>query len=270
MSREADDLSGPTISQRLPGREVLFYPTVVSTEAVALTRARSGAPEGSLVVAEHQVSPRLRPGRIGPIDDGEGLSFSLLLRPQVAPLRGGWLYLVATTAVVDILGADAAVEWPDEVYRGERLAATVSVHLEATVRGLEWALVSVMARAPQPRVEFLGSLVEAIEARYHMPPESLVAEWVPRCRTLGRAVAVSLYPVGAGRPIVGTAVGVRPNGALMLKVSEQPTPILVRPQDLAGLEDLGAMEARVRAKGLGSLEEWARRAVEQRLEEPQD
>lgn len=230
------DLSREALASALPGREARVYPAVVSTEAAAMAWSRTGAAEGSLVVAEHQFSARgrpLRPWREGP---APGASFSLILRPSIPPLRGGWLFLVGTAGIAAALGQDAAIAWPDEVHQGGGVVAHVGVHLEATVRGLEWALLNVMlVRATPPRASVVARVVDAIEARYRMPPDALVEEWQARCPVVGAGIDVTLYPIGAGRRLSGRVVGIRPNGALLVE-SGRGRAESIRPQDVSRIE----------------------------------
>jgi BirA family biotin operon repressor/biotin-[acetyl-CoA-carboxylase] ligase len=231
----AGELTKEVLEAALPGRDIHFYPTVVSTEADAMARCRTGAAPGTLVVAEHQISARSRPRRPW-FEAPRSLSFSLVMRPLIAPIRAGILYLVATAAVAQIGSPELQLEWPDEAYDGDQIAARVSVHVESTVRGVEWALINVMLIAPLgPREEQLARLVDAIEATSGLPPELLLADWLPRCRTIGRRVKAVLYPVGAGRIVEGRAVGARSNGSLLIDVgAERHVPIA--PDRIASIE----------------------------------
>lgn len=82
-------------------------------------RAGSGAPEGTVVVAEEQTAGRGRRGRGWDSAARAGLWWSLLLRPTVPVDRIGWLPLVVGVAVARALraraGLDARLKWPNDV-----------------------------------------------------------------------------------------------------------------------------------------------------------
>ena len=195
--------------------------------------ARAGTPEGSLVVAEQQISARSRPRRPWPSGGANDVSFTLVLRPELPPVRGGILHLGATAGIADVLGPASGIEWPDEVYVGEQLVGLVSVHIEQTIRGLEWALVNVMLPGlERPRPPTLARVVEAVERRCRQPAEQLIEEWSPRCRTLGRTVSGLLYPIGREQRVTGRAVGASTTGTLTI-MDAAGRRQAVRPQELA-------------------------------------
>lgn len=105
-----------------PWPEPVLVETVASTMVEVADLARSGAPEGSTVVAEEQTAARGRRGRTWLAARGDGLWFSVLLRPVTDRLeRVGLLPLVAGVAVAGAL-ADAAgtatpirVKWPNDI-----------------------------------------------------------------------------------------------------------------------------------------------------------
>ncbi|HET9052479.1 MAG TPA: hypothetical protein VFO60_12315 [Candidatus Dormibacteraeota bacterium] len=233
-----DDLSPEVLAEALPDRQIHVYPTIVSTEADAMAKARAGAPAGTLVVAAHQLSARHRPNRPWRPSADTSLSFSMVARPVMPPLRAGVLYLAATAALAEALGErqETSIEWPDEVMIGDDVAAYVGIHRETSVKGLEWALVNAMIRAADPpRADLLARAVAALEDRLALPPDELLADWLPRCRTIGRVVEATLYPIGAGRKTGGQAKGVRPTGYLVLETASGKD-AGVSPFDIAGIE----------------------------------
>jgi BirA family biotin operon repressor/biotin-[acetyl-CoA-carboxylase] ligase len=94
-----------------------------STNAVAAERARAGAPEGRLVVAEHQTAGRGRLDRTWETPARSGLTFSLVLRPRVAPGDWPWLPLLTGHTIATTLRAEgwaAGVKWPNDVLVEDR------------------------------------------------------------------------------------------------------------------------------------------------------
>lgn len=230
------DLSPEALAEAMPGREIRTYLGVLSTEADAMAWARTGAPEGAVVVANYQSSPRGRAGWAWQVAPGRSLGFSLVLRPELPADREGWLYTVAASGLADVLGEAATIEWPDEVrVEGER-AGAVSVRVSVGMTGFLWAVVSVLVvEAPPPRPPLLRRVVEGIERRYAAEPEAVLADYLPRCETLGRSVRARLIGERRAQP-PGRAVTARQDGALVVENPEGRR-LAFRPQSLQRLDD---------------------------------
>ena len=229
------DLSPEALGEAMPGRAVRKYTAMLSTESDARAWARAGAPDGALVVADHQSAPRGRAEWPWTVTPGRDLGFSLILRPQLRPEREGWLYTVAASAVADVLGEEATIEWPDEVRVDGARAGVVAVRAALGVAGFEWAVVNVLlVEAQAPRAALVARVVEAIEERCRSSPDAVLADYLPRCQTIGRRVRARL--TGPARlQVTGQAVSTREDGALVIE-REEGERVGVRPQDLNVLE----------------------------------
>jgi BirA family biotin operon repressor/biotin-[acetyl-CoA-carboxylase] ligase len=221
----------------MPDRAIRYYRAVTSTDADAIAWVRSGAPEGAVVVAETSITPRGHGDRPWEFVAGRSLAFTLILRPMVPPLRQGWLYMVALMGIADTLGGELTIEWPGELRAAGKPVAEVAVRVAPEPGRILWAVVNVIVReAPTPRVLLLSRLVTAIEERYRQPPDEVREEYLRRCETVGERVSARLVPLGpSGRRLIGKAVDVRADGALMIEV-EEGHPIPARPPNVGILE----------------------------------
>ena len=89
-----------------------------STNADLLAAARSGAPEGAVLVADHQTAGRGRRGRSWVASPGAALLASVLLRPRWGSGRVALLSPATALAVRDACasyGATVALKWPNDV-----------------------------------------------------------------------------------------------------------------------------------------------------------
>lgn len=227
------DLTTGALEELLPGRPLRSYPALLSTESDAQAWARAGAPAGALVTAEYQASPRGRGGLEWHPEPGRSLAFSLVVRPALPAAREGWLYAVAVSALADLEGG--AIEWPDAVPG----TGAVGVHAEPGPLRVEWAVVSVLLEpALPPRGALLARAVEAIEARLAEPSARVLADYLPRCATIGRSLRARLVPLGPGGvQVSGVARTVLADGALVLE-QEDGRRLAVTPQGLGVLEPL--------------------------------
>src|SRR5687767_4287228 len=93
-----------------------------STNARLKEKARAGAPEWSVVIADRQTAGRGRAGHQWVSPPGN-LFLSVLLRPAMRAMHVPVLPLAAGLATVEAVGecgVEAHVKWPNDVLVGER------------------------------------------------------------------------------------------------------------------------------------------------------
>lgn len=233
--RPGEDLTAQSLAPILGERAVRSYAVVLSTAVDAVQWAGAGAPNGAVVVADAQVAAHGRAGRPLKVVSGQGLAFSLVMRPQLPAAREGWLYTVTLAALADVCGDGVTIAWPDEVRRDDVLAGAVGIDVRLGSRGVKWAVVNVfIAEAEPPRGQLLGATLEAIDARLAGAPQAVLEDYAPLCRTLGRSVRVKLLG-GTGR-LQGTAVQIGEDGTLVLE-KDTGGQVSVHPQHVSTLEE---------------------------------
>src|SRR3954469_17377079 len=88
-----------------------------STNADALALARQGAPEGIVLVADHQTAGRGRQGRTWEAPPGASLLVSVLLRPPaaVAGLTTMAVAVAAAEGMEEVTGFAPRIKWPNDL-----------------------------------------------------------------------------------------------------------------------------------------------------------
>lgn len=234
-------------SDRLAGHRVEVVEETGSTNLLAAERARAGAPDGTVVVAEHQTAGRGRLDRRWEAPPRACLTFSVILRPDVAPARWPWIPLLAGVATAETLraeGFDAGLKWPNDVLLGEgpdaerKVAGLLVERVEApggpvAIVGIGLNVTLTEAELPVPqatslllaagreidRTDLLLALVARLRTRHAAwreggaAAESLAAEYAEACVTLGRPVRVELP---GERTLAGTAVALDGDGRLVV------------------------------------------------------
>ena len=123
MTYEAADLT-IDLASGSPSWDVRRTPETTSTNADLLALARSGAPEGVVLVADHQTAGRGRLDRTWEAPPGASLLTSILLRPSDPPrsLAVDQLHLVANAvgiaaavAARRVSGAEVDLKWPNDL-----------------------------------------------------------------------------------------------------------------------------------------------------------
>lgn len=101
------------------GQEIAYFDEIDSTNIKAKELAEQGYPNGTLVVADQQVSGRGRRGRSWESPSGIGIFMTLMLKPEINPNNASMLTLVAALAVAkaikEVTGLDAQIKWPNDI-----------------------------------------------------------------------------------------------------------------------------------------------------------
>ena len=254
-----DALGEPQIRSALTGNFGGFircFDEIGSTNTEAAEWATCGAPEGAVVVADHQTGGRGRWGRSWFSAPGKLLQFSLILRPDLDPSKHGLLTAglgVATAqALRSLSGLAIEVKWPnDAVIEGRKLAGMlvestmmrgkidaavcgigINVHLEIEdipdeLKDRATSLAIEMGTAAPARAEILGRILAEVEARYPAmvgDPAPLLDEARSLSAVLGKDVVVRSSD---GTSIEGRATDFDEDGALLVDVDGATTPIHV-------------------------------------------
>jgi BirA family transcriptional regulator, biotin operon repressor / biotin---[acetyl-CoA-carboxylase] ligase len=224
-----------------------------STNADLLAWAMDGAREGAVLAAEEQSAGRGRMGRAWVSPPRAALMFSFLLRPRtIPPARRGWLSLLAgvaaASAVRAVTGVEARLKWPNDVLAGPAKLGGILAEAsgDAFVIGIGLNVSTEPGELPPPgpgalpatslrvlgvttldREILLIEILAGCERWYQAwqqaggDPErsGLRAEYTRLCGTIGRRVRVELP---AGQPFSGLAVGVDPDGRLLVRGSSGP------------------------------------------------
>jgi BirA family transcriptional regulator, biotin operon repressor / biotin---[acetyl-CoA-carboxylase] ligase len=241
------DAALPMLRTRMFGRRVQAFEQTSSTNAVAAEWASTGAPEGSLVVAEYQTAGRGRMGRSWLAAKGQNLMFSLVLRPTLAVEEWGMVTLAAAAAIAEavdrfISPLHSSIKWPNDILLNGRKCCGVlieSAYAGATSGGRSVILgvglnvnqeqfdVDLAGRATSLLLEtgrfthrsaLLADLLFCLETHYTAVNERRF-EQVRRafCSRLHRLGETVTYRLAEGRgSIRGTLEGITDLGALRL------------------------------------------------------
>ena len=257
--------TGATVREAVAGTrfaDVRWVAETGSTNQDLMALAADGAPEGVVVVADHQTAGRGRLGRVWTAPPEASLLLSVLLRPPLG-LEGAHalttaVALSALDACVAVAGLRPGLKWPNDLIvpsprdggaerklagvlaesslRGARFDAVVvgiGVNLNwpddlpAEIEGIAVALNHVTG-APVDRAAYTAALLQALDARYSAllgpgGPEAQRRDEEAASATIGRAVRV----IRSHDELEGTAVGLDPDGALRVDVGAEVVSIPV-------------------------------------------
>lgn len=229
------------------GRSIRGFEEVGSTNEIAAQWAAEGAPEGAVVLTDHQTTGRGRLGRTWSDEKGKNLLFSVVLRPELSADR---LSLITVAAVLGVSEAveqfvspyEPAIKWPNDVLLEGRktcgllLESSLSTPTVDTVVVLGVGLNVNQDHFPEeladsatslrltigrtvPRAPLFTRLLQSLEHRYTQTHESeakaVCAAYQNRLTSVGETTTLRL--TGTDQTVKGVVQGITSAGALQLK-----------------------------------------------------
>jgi BirA family biotin operon repressor/biotin-[acetyl-CoA-carboxylase] ligase len=218
------------------GFELDYREATGSTNDDAREAAAGGAAEGLVIVAGRQDAGRGRRGAAWVCPPGEGLAFSVLLRPRENKALWPRLSLAAGLAVAEALGrlgVIAEVKWPNDVWvAGKKIAGilveagddhvVVGVGINVGVREFPPALAEsatslALERGDPPELPMvLLPVLERLQvwqAKIGTGFDELLRAFRVRCALTGKAVRL----LAADGMLSGTVAGIGDGGELLLQ-----------------------------------------------------
>jgi BirA family transcriptional regulator, biotin operon repressor / biotin---[acetyl-CoA-carboxylase] ligase len=127
--------------------QVHLFPTVESTNTLAMREGQGGAPHGCIYLAEEQTGGRGRGAHAWHSEPYAGLYLSILLRPPLTPPDALWLSLAAGLAVQQAVGNVTAlvadIRWPNDLLLGSRKFGGILTEMSAESDRVRYAVVGI-------------------------------------------------------------------------------------------------------------------------------
>ena len=230
-----DGATREELEQTLDLPLVELLDTTTSTLDVAHRLASTGAPSGTLILANEQTAGRGREGKSWQSSAGAGLWLTLIERPKdtsglgVLSLRVG---LVAAEALDRFAAEPIRLKWPNDLYIDREKVAGILVEARWRQSVVEWVAIGlgVNVRVPdnidssaglEPGTDRLDVLTElvpglraAARAQGPLRPEEM-EEFNARDLARGKTCV---------QPALGRVAGISATGELLVALADSVTP----------------------------------------------
>ena len=228
------------------GQEIHYFSEVDSTNNEAKKLAANDCPEGTIVVAETQVTGRGRLARGWFSPFGKGIWLSVVLRPPFGPMDAAKCTLMAAVgvnrAINAVTGAGCGIKWPNDILWNNRKVVGILTEMSAEMDVINYVVIgmginvtieefpselatiatslSIATGHSISRVKLLTAILAELEIVYMSVKKSgfapVLAAWRQESVTLGQQVDVQ----GFDRSFTGVAVDIDDDGALLVKTPQ--------------------------------------------------
>lgn len=214
-----------------------FHHEIASTMDEAVTRARNGCPDFTVVVADRQTKGRGRMARVW-VSDAGGLYFTIVVRPELPIDLAHLVNLAAAVEINNLLrfsyGIEAWLKWPNDILVSGRkicgclsqmeiegglidfLSIGIGLNVNNDPGRVESNAVSmkeILGRSV-PRKQILTDFIDRFEERLSsIDPAGLIEDWKQHNNTIGKHVSV----VTRKKTNEGMAVDIDDQGGLVIE-----------------------------------------------------
>ncbi|MFW6022532.1 MAG: biotin--[acetyl-CoA-carboxylase] ligase [Halanaerobiaceae bacterium] len=141
------------------GNEIIVFDSIDSTNNKAKELARDKCKSGTVIVAEEQVAGRGRLGRKWHSPVGSGLWFSIVVRPDILPIKSPFLTISASLAVLDAVRCivnevcgkinnkniknKIKIKWPNDILFEEKKIAGILSEMSADMEQIKYGIIGI-------------------------------------------------------------------------------------------------------------------------------
>ncbi len=140
------------------GREIIVLEQTGSTNDAILQVGNVNSKEGLVVFAEHQTAGRGQRGNRWESTAGQGLWFSMLLRPKIdlsnSPRLTAWAAEAISDAIQNEFSLKPTIKLPNDVQIDGRKVAGVLVEMRAQEKAAHLAIAGIGVNVNQSREDF--------------------------------------------------------------------------------------------------------------------
>jgi BirA family biotin operon repressor/biotin-[acetyl-CoA-carboxylase] ligase len=231
------------------GRVAHCFEEVDSTNLLARQYAERGAPDGTVITAEHQRAGRGRLGRSWTAPPRSSLLCSVVFYPALAPECLFRLTMLASIAVADVVcgmaGIQAGIKWPNDIYACGKKVCGILTEVDCAADRVRYAVVGIglnvnwlpagtelhdratslkeCSGVEFSRLSLLRGLLQRLDALYGAMAEADLQQlWQDRCVHIGKEIQL----LSGAEVLRGTTAGITHDGHLVLATPEGTREIL--------------------------------------------
>ena len=129
------------------GREIYDFSEIDSTNVIAKARAREGAGEGVVFIAESQTGGKGRLGKNWVSPSGTGIWMSVVVRPEIVPQEVSGITLVVGLAICkairEVTDLPAYIKWPNDIVVNGKKVCGILTEMSAEIDRVNYVIIGI-------------------------------------------------------------------------------------------------------------------------------
>ncbi|MDL1967568.1 MAG: biotin--[acetyl-CoA-carboxylase] ligase [Deltaproteobacteria bacterium] len=241
----ADEIKEGLCTKVCGKQNIIYLKETDSTNTRAKELAAHGASEGTLVIAEKQTNGRGRRGRSWFSPPGDGIYFSLILRPAISPNETPRITLmtavVLAETLISLMKLKLRIKWPNDILVNEKKLAGILTEISTEMDAVNYIVVglglnvnTLFENSSQEikksatsilietgnrtsRVKLIQKFLKLYEQYYDMFKKNNFEPIMNRWRQLADIIGKQIKVDVVGETHIGEVVDVDNDGVLILK-----------------------------------------------------
>lgn len=151
------------INGKYIGKELVHLDSVDSTNNEAKKYAIKNAKEGTVIISEEQTMGRGRLGRNWVSPKYKGIWMSIILRPDIEPMKISKITQVAAASVtlaMESLGINAFIKWPNDIIMNGKKVCGILTEMSGELNKVNYVIVGIGVNANIEKDEFSDEIKE--------------------------------------------------------------------------------------------------------------
>jgi BirA family biotin operon repressor/biotin-[acetyl-CoA-carboxylase] ligase len=222
---------------------LIRLPKCHSTNDIAADYIKTGEPEGTVIVTDHQLSGRGQHGNLWESRKGKNLTFSIIFKPDFLKANQGFSLNMAVSvgiceAVSQLNALQFKIKWPNDIYFGNRKAGGILIENFIATGMIRDSIIGIGVNVNQEKFdtpkaisilqitrkesdlqEILNKILRSIEFRYRQLKAGL-AQNIRETYFEHLYMYQCLHEFKAGGKFTGKIVDVDGAGRLVIKTGD--------------------------------------------------
>lgn len=127
------------------GRNIYYYDSIDSTNIMGKEIAFSEK-EGTIVVGEEQLAGKGRMGREWISPKGKGIYMSIVLKPDIEPMKASKITLIGAAAVnkaLSNLGIKSSIKWPNDILINGKKISGILTEISGEINMVDYLIMGI-------------------------------------------------------------------------------------------------------------------------------